>query len=227
MLSNSKPVSEGTVIMAESQYAGRGQQQNKWHSSDGKNLTFSLLLNPVFLPVVNQFDLTRAISLGVYDALEPLLGEGLKIKWPNDIYFRDNKLGGILIENVLQGEKIKQSVIGIGLNINEDDFPAWVPNPISVKQILQRDEDKMQILFDICSHIEGWYLKLKAGHLDDIRSAYLKRLYWLNQQRKFRSAGEVFEGAIKGVKNNGLLVVKNNFETELEFTFKQIEFLNR
>jgi BirA family biotin operon repressor/biotin-[acetyl-CoA-carboxylase] ligase len=226
-LSNSKPLPEGTVIMAERQYAGRGQQQNRWHSSDSKNLTFSLLLNPVFLPVSNQFDLTRVISLGVYNALEPLTGEGLKIKWPNDIYFKDNKLGGILIENVLQGAQIKQSVIGIGLNINEEDFPAWVPNPVSVKQILQRDEDIKAILFDICSHIEAWYLKLKAGRYEEIRRAYLNSLYWLNQKHSFRSNNEVFEGMIKNVKNEGLLVVEDNFETTSEFSFKQIEFLNR
>ena len=95
LVANSKPVPEGTVIMAESQYAGRGQQQNGWHSEPGKNLTFSLLLNPAFLAVTDQFDLTRVVSLGVYDALEPILGNNLKIKWPNDIYYGDKKLGGI------------------------------------------------------------------------------------------------------------------------------------
>jgi BirA family biotin operon repressor/biotin-[acetyl-CoA-carboxylase] ligase len=89
LLSNSKPLPEGTVIMAESQYAGRGQQQNKWHSEPGKNLTFSILLTPAFLAVSDQFDLNRVVSLGVYDALFPYLGEKLKIKWPNDIYYDD------------------------------------------------------------------------------------------------------------------------------------------
>ncbi len=226
ILTNTKPV-EGTVIMAESQYAGRGQQQNKWHSEPRKNLAFSILLNPSFLPVSNQFELTRVVSLGVYDALKPLLGDGLKIKWPNDVYYNDSKLGGILIENLVQGTKIKHSVIGIGLNINQTDFPAWVPNPASVKQILQRDEDKLAILSDICGHIEGWYLKLKGGRADEIHNAYLRILYWLNQPGKFRSNGETFEGTIKNVRDNGLLVVENNLNSELEFSFKQIEFLNK
>lgn len=226
ILSNSKPV-EGTVIMAESQYAGRGQQQNRWHSEPGKNLAFSILLNPAFLPVADQFDLTRVVSLGVYNALKPLLGDTLKIKWPNDVYYNDSKLGGILIENILQGQKIKHSVIGIGLNINQLDFPEWVPNPVSVKQILQRDEDLKAILLDICSHIEAWYLKLKAGKTDEIRHTYLSILYWLNQRRQFRSNGETFEGTIKSVKDNGLLVVEDNLNTELEFNFKQIEFINK
>jgi BirA family transcriptional regulator, biotin operon repressor / biotin---[acetyl-CoA-carboxylase] ligase len=227
MLSNTLPVPEGTVIMAESQFAGRGQQQNKWHSDAGKSLAFSILLNPTFLPVGNQFDLTRIVSLGVFGALEPLLGEGLKIKWPNDVYFDDRKLGGILIENILQGTRIKHAVTGIGLNINQDDFPAWVPNPISVKQILQSDEDLIRILSDICKHIEAWYLKLKAGRFDEIRQAYLAILYRLNQPQKFSSNGEVFEGTIRNVKNDGLLVVENNMANQLEFNFKQIEFLNK
>jgi BirA family biotin operon repressor/biotin-[acetyl-CoA-carboxylase] ligase len=92
LLSNSKPLMEGTVIMAENQYAGRGQHQNGWHAEPGKNLTFSLLLKPHFLPVIEQFDLIRAVSLGVFDALQPILGDKLKIKWPNDIYYADFKL---------------------------------------------------------------------------------------------------------------------------------------
>ena len=226
-LSNSKPLPEGTVIMAESQYAGRGQQQNRWHSDAGKNLTFSILLKPSFLAISDQFDLTRAISLGVYDALYPLLGEGLKIKWPNDIYYNDMKLGGMLIENAIQGSQIKHSIIGIGLNINQDNFPENVPNAASIKQILQRDYDLRQILSDICSHIEAWYLKLKAGQVDVVRKEYLSRLYWLGQNKRFRCATGDFEGIVKDVLNNGLLVVKNSFETELTFNFKEIEFLNK
>jgi BirA family biotin operon repressor/biotin-[acetyl-CoA-carboxylase] ligase len=218
---------EGTVIMAESQYAGRGQQQNKWNSEPGKNLTFSLLLYPTFLPVTNQFDLTRIISLGVHDALEPILGGRLKIKWPNDIYYGDKKLGGMLIENSLQGSQIKQSIIGIGLNVNQAQFPDWVPNPASVKQILQQDYDLKTLLSDICRNIEAWYLNLRAGKIKFIRESYLKQLYWLNEQHSFRSNFEIFEGRITGVRDAGLLLVENNKGIETEFNFKEIEFLNK
>jgi len=227
LLSNSKPLPEGTVIMAESQYAGRGQQQNKWHSEPGKNLTFSILLMPSFLPVLQQFDLTRAVSLGVIDALEPLLGDKLKIKWPNDIYYDDNKLGGILIETHLQGDRIKDAIIGIGLNINQQQFDAGAGNAISVKQILQKDYDLRALLLEICGHIEGYYLKLKAGKFLFVRNAYLNRLYWLNQARDFRSNGEVFNGTIIGVKDEGLLIVENTNWGKREFSLKQIEFLNK
>jgi len=226
LLSNSKPLIEGTVIMAENQFAGRGQHQNGWHAEPGKNLTFSLLLKPAFLPVSNQFDLVRAISLGVFDALCPLLGERLKIKWPNDIYYADYKLGGMLIENLIQGNQIKNAVIGIGLNVNQEQFPANLPNPVSVKQILQQDYDLKALLSEICRHIEGYYLNLKAGKVSFVRDAYLKRLYWLNEYRHFKTKTTTFNGTIAGVKDNGILVVKNNIGEEREFSLKEIEFLN-
>ncbi|WP_183561839.1 biotin--[acetyl-CoA-carboxylase] ligase [Mucilaginibacter sp. SP1R1] len=226
LLSNSKPLPEGTVIMAESQYAGRGQQQNKWHSEPGKNLTFSILLTPTFLPVLNQFDLTRVVSLGVFDALQPYLGDKLKIKWPNDIYYEDRKLGGILIETHLQGSQIKNAIIGIGLNINQESFLPGAGNAISLKQILHRDYDLRTILSEICGHIEAYYLNLKAGKFLFVRDTYLSRLYWLNQQKRFKANDAVFEGIIRNVKDEGLLVVEDN-NGQQEFSLKQIEFLNK
>ncbi len=212
--------------MAESQYAGRGQQQNRWHSEPEKNLTFSLLLNPGFLPVTQQFDLTRAISLGIINALKPLLGTQLKIKWPNDIYYADGKLGGILIENLLQGNQIKNSVIGIGLNINQGSFPLEVPNAMSLKQILHRDYDLKFLLSEICKNIEAAYLNLKAGRFELVRKAYIERLYWLNEDKMFKSNNRVFRGSIKNVKDDGLLIVNNGVLDE-EYNFKGIEFLNK
>jgi len=226
LLSNSKPLPEGTVIMAESQYAGRGQQQNKWHSEPGKNLTFSILLTPSFLAVSDQFDLNRVVSLGVYDALFPYLGEKLKIKWPNDIYYEDRKLGGILIETHIQGTYIKDAIIGIGLNINQENFEPGAGNAISLKQILHRDYDLKTILSEICSHIEAYYLNLRAGKFLFVRNTYLSRLYWLNQVKRFKSNDQVFDGVIKNVKENGMLVVENN-NGQQEFSLKQIEFLNK
>ena len=226
ILSKSTPLIEGTVIMAENQYAGRGQQQNGWHADPGKNLTFSLLLKPFFLPVPAQFDLIRVISLGVFDALEPLLGQKLKIKWPNDIYYADSKLGGILIENIVQGGQIKNSIIGIGLNVNQDSFPPHLPNAVSITQILHTDYDLKTLLSDICRNIEAWYLKLKTGKISLVRNTYLDRLYWLNENKNFKTGDTAFTGIIKGVRDNGLLVVKNNNEEELEFSLKEISFVH-
>jgi len=211
--------------MAESQYAGRGQQNNRWHSDPGKNLTFSLLLKPSFLPVTQQFDLTRVVSLSIIKALEPLLGNNLKIKWPNDLYYNDKKLGGILIENILQGSQIKNSVIGVGLNINQEVFPLDVPKAVSVKQILHRDYDLKFILSEICKNVEATYLSLKSNRFEDIRNAYMARLYWLNEDKMFKAKGLVFNGKIIDVKENGFLIVTNGSEAS-EYNQKEIEFLN-
>ena len=226
ILSNSKPVPDGTVIMAETQYAGRGQRDNTWHAEPGKNLTFSLLLKPGFLSAQQQFDLTRAVSLGVYDALYPLLRDSLKIKWPNDIYYGDKKLGGMLIENILQGSQIKNAIIGIGVNVNQENFPDNATNATSIKKILQRDYELKNILAEICNHIEAYYLHLKAGRFEYVRNIYLSRLYWLNEERQFKSNGQVFEGVIKNVKDNGLLVI-DQMGGEQAYNLKEIEFLNK
>ena len=211
--------------MAESQYAGRGQQQNRWHSEPGKNLTFSVLLKPSFLSVSLQFDLTRVISLGIINALEPFLGEKLKIKWPNDIYYADKKLGGILIENVLQGSQIKNSVIGVGLNINQEIFPLEVPGAVSVKQILHRDYDLKFILSEICKNLEAVYLSLKSGRYDAVRIAYRERLYRLNEEKYYRFEEHIFEGRITGVTDEGLLLMDAG-GVEKKYNLKEIEFLN-
>jgi len=225
-LANSTPLTEGTVIMAESQYAGRGQQQNKWHSEPGKNLTISILLKPAFLPVTQQFNLNLAISVGIINALIPVLGTGVKIKWPNDVYFNDKKLGGVLIENIIQGQIIKNSIVGIGLNVNQTEFADWVPNPTSVKQILQKDYDLKNLLSDICAYIEAAYLVLKAGNIDRLKTFFMQNLYWRDELHPFKTAEGVFDGIITDVTQAGQLAVSIDNELRL-YSFKEIEFLNK
>src|SRR6476659_5800909 len=122
LLSNSKPLIEGTVIMAEYQTAGRGQKGNVWKSEKGANLTFSILLRPSFFNVNQQFQFNKAVSLGISDVLIEILGKEAKIKWPNDVYFNNQKLGGILIENTIKGNFLKESIVGIGLNANKNQL---------------------------------------------------------------------------------------------------------
>jgi BirA family biotin operon repressor/biotin-[acetyl-CoA-carboxylase] ligase len=224
LVSNSKPLPEGTVIMAEDQYAGRGQQQNRWFTEAGKNLSFSILLKPIFLLLNDQFALTQAISLGVAKALAHVTGEGIKIKWPNDIYFNNRKLGGILIENMVQGSQIKNSIIGIGLNINQEQFPNYLPNATSLRQILHKDYDLKALLSEICGHIEAYYLQLKAGKASELNHDYLSYLFGLNEPRNFKSNGRLFTGSITGVSPLGLLKIKTE-QAENEYNLKEVEFL--
>jgi BirA family biotin operon repressor/biotin-[acetyl-CoA-carboxylase] ligase len=224
IVANSTPLPEGTVIMAEYQTAGKGQQQNGWHSEAGKNLTFSLLLFPLFLSPENSFSLIAAVSLGVIKPLQKILGEHVRIKWPNDIYFGQKKLGGILIENVLSGQTIKHSVIGIGINVNQESFPAHLPNPVSVIQVVQQKSALKEVLSQICSGIEHYYLALKAGKFAEIKQEYLDNLYGFEKELYFKANDEVFKGEIFTVNHNGLLGVKKEKET-LFFDLKQIKFI--
>ena len=223
-LAKSAPLPEGTVILAEHQFAGRGQINNAWDSEPGKNLTISILLSPSFLAPDKQFMLNKAISIGINDVLMEIVGEGVKIKWPNDIYVHDQKLGGILIENIIQGANWKHAIVGIGLNINQTDFPAHLKNATSVKQITGHDQDIRLLLNEICKNVEARYLQLKALKFDAINKSYLDLMYRLNEMHIFRTEGTEKQGKIVSVDDNGLLNVDflGNHRT---FGFKEIEFV--
>jgi len=225
LVSKSEPLPEGTVIMADNQFAGRGQQQSSWQSEPGKNLTFSVYLKPGFLPVQKQFLLNMAVSVALNDALTAFTGLGFKIKWPNDIYFGQQKLGGILIENLLSGSSYKTGIIGIGLNINQVEFSeALKKNAISLSQILHKNVNLIALLAVICSHIESKYLKLRANNYPFLQSDYLKKLFWFNEIGRFSHDGEIFEGVITAVSEQGLLVI-NRDGLEKAYNFKEVEFL--
>lgn len=223
LLTNSTPPPEGTVIMAENQYSGRGQVQNKWFAEPGKNLTVSFLLCPTFVKAVDQFDLNRAVSLGVADFASHFLGSKVSIKWPNDIYWEDNKLGGILIENFLSGSHLKQSVVGIGLNINQSHFPE-ATKATSFKLIKNEEYLLQNCLNALCVYLEARYLQLKNNAMEKINKDYLYRLYRLNVRDLYRANGEVFYGEIVGVSQCGQLQVDINNEVK-SFSFKEIEFI--
>lgn len=226
MVSKSEPLPEGTVIMADNQFAGRGQQENVWHATAGLNLTFSIFFKPVFLPIDKQFMLNIAVSTGINKALQQIVPEGIKIKWPNDIYFGDRKLGGILIENTLSGNCYKSSIVGIGINVNQGEFGGdHSKKAISLCKILQADVNLIELLRDICKGIEVEYLKLKSGNYSVLLSEYIKGLYKFNEEAAYRQGPVVFKGRIVDVTELGQLILEagGNFK---RFNFKEIEFLN-
>ena len=226
LLSKSEPLPEGTVIMADDQFAGRGQQGNVWNAESGKNLTISILLKPSFLPLSKQFLLNMAVSVGVNKVLFKYLGNDVKIKWPNDIYYKDKKIGGILIENTIVGLTIKSSIIGIGLNVNQQHFPTQLTDlATSLSRILQENVNLELILAEICSHIEVAYLHLRAGKDSIIKDEYIKNLFKIDIQSRYRQNGEVFEGMITGVTEQGLLNVMIAGRL-VQFNFKEIEFIH-
>lgn len=224
LLSNSKPLLEGTVIMADHQYAGRGQNLNVWESEAGKNLTISIYLKPGFLAVNEQFDLNKAISLGIIDCLNKVLGESCKIKWPNDIYFHDKKIGGILIENVTKGYNLKESVIGIGLNVNQINFPNQLSRVSSISKVLHKDYKLEKLLAQICENIESRYLQLKAGKKELLANDYKNNLFRLNEEHSFEIENKIVLGTIKGVTTIGKLLLQVDKEL-IKLDLKEVKFI--
>ena len=225
LLSKSKPI-EGTVISAHHQSAGKGQIGSSWFVEPGKNLTLSLILQPHFLPIPRQFLLNQAVSLAVVDFLRHFISKDIvRLKWPNDIYIGDKKSTGILIQNTISGSKLQNTVVGLGININQTNFPASLPNPTSLALATGKDDYSLdelkQILF---FYLESRYLQLKAGQWEQLNEAYHHTLYMLNENKLFRSAtGDTFKGMITGVTEQGLLKVKT--ETGLQtFNLKEITF---
>ncbi|MGY3054458.1 BirA family biotin operon repressor/biotin-[acetyl-CoA-carboxylase] ligase [Pedobacter sp. UYEF25] len=226
LLSNSEPLAEGTVIMAAHQTAGRGQQGAIWESERGKNIMLSIYLSPKAIPLHKQFFLNIAVSLAVTRALNRFTKEPVKIKWPNDLYFQNKKLGGILIENTLAGTIIKSSIIGIGINVNQRSFSKSIASrTISLAAILGADIDLDEIVGEICVFMEKYYLLLLSKKYDILHRDYSESLYLRGQSSFFSENGQVFEGTITDVDDSGLLLI--DIENHLKkFNFKEVQFLH-
>ncbi len=215
-------LSEGTVIITPNQTAGRGQRGNSWETAAGMNLTFSILIKPTFLSVKNQFYLTIITSLAVTDFLKEQSVAEVRIKWPNDILVDKKKIGGILIENSVQQETIQQSIVGIGLNINQNNFS--IPTATSLAIVKNQDFDLNQSLNSLLENFEKKYLQLRSGELAKLKSEYLENLFGLGEPRSFISNGEEFEGTIEGVNENGELIVFSSNQKK-SYNLKEISFV--
>ncbi len=225
-LSKEVDVSNWTIVTAEYQTLGRGQMQTKWESEYGKNLIFSVLIKFDDLKVWNQFNLNCAISIGIFNALKEYKLPQLKIKWPNDIMSVNKKLGGILIENSLLNDKIYQSVVGIGLNINQDIYPDYLPKAVSMKQILKNDFDRDEILFQIVNSIKTQIDILNRGEFKTLHQNYENILFKKGKVQMFENKNHLkFIGQIIGVSKQGKLLVNLENESVMEYDFKEIKFI--
>ena len=216
---------EGDIILAQRQTAGRGQRGHTWESREGENLTFSLLLEPLFLPPSEQFLISECVALGVCDAL---LHYGIKaqIKWTNDIYIGDRKLAGILIEHKLQGSALARTVAGIGLNVNQKAFSDDLPNPISMAQATGREFDREEVLQTVATSRMARHEQLREGGAKELQADYHQRLYRLGQEHCYALPdGSRFRGIIRGVEPTGALRIENERGELLSFLFKEVEFV--
>ena len=156
---------EGFVVQTDFQTAGKGQMGNSWESESGENLLFSMLLYPQRVPTDQLFLISQIVSIGLKKALDNYV-DGITVKWPNDIYWNDKKLAGILIENSFQANKVK-TVVGIGLNVNQRKFVSNAPNPISLRQIVGKSINRAKLLEEICGNILDVYFKMSVAAIQD------------------------------------------------------------
>ncbi|WP_177204682.1 biotin--[acetyl-CoA-carboxylase] ligase [Hymenobacter arizonensis] len=199
--------SDGCTVITDFQTAGRGQRGNQWEASPSENLMLSVVWQPTFLAAAQQFRLSQAVALGVHDWAASLLGPDpkLKLKWPNDLYYGNQKLGGVLIENSLSGTKIQHSIIGIGLNINQQIFA--VPTATSIGQLTGRPYAREAVATRLLECLERRYLQLRAGQVGKLRQEYLRALYRYQEIHSFLIDGKQVSGQIVGVEDDGRLAV--------------------
>lgn len=214
----------GKVIVCDYQTGGRGQQGNIWESEKSKNLLFSLILIPDFLKVEQQFILSKLISISLIDCLKNFNIDA-KIKWANDIYVGNKKIAGILIENVISGNTLKSSVIGIGLNVNQTKFSEKLPNPTSISQINNKIYDIKIILNKLLDEIFNNYSKLIKKEFDYFDKKYLENLYLLNTESLFKHQNSLINGKITGINKYGQLEIIENNNRKIEVNFKEVEFI--
>ncbi len=213
---------EGLVVFTPHQFSGRGQKGTVWESEKGMNLTFSILLKPN-LVVHHQFLISKIVSIGLVSFLEDLGLIDLKIKWPNDIYCKDKKIAGILIENTLKEAKVNNSIVGIGLNVNQTIFQSE-NNPTSIALETGVKQNNLEdLLHRLLFFIEKSYTDLKMGKEAQINTNYLNNLYWINEFRSFRKGDQLIEGTILGIDSIGKLKIEINKEVET-FGLKEIVF---
>lgn len=220
-----KETADFTVVLAQNQYAGRGQMGTRWLSEPGKNLTFSILKKHKNLYARNQFGITMLSSLGVYKALNQFLIPDLHVKWPNDILSGPNKICGILIENMTSGQQVQASVIGIGLNVNQTDFGP-LEQVSSLKGIMGRAFDLEVVLQGILTHLQHSFGHLETRSAEEIRNDYESHLFRKDKPSAFRQEdGTLFMGFIRGVSDEGKLRVELENDEEVSFDMKEVQLL--
>ena len=220
----SKAAEEGTVVLAYHQEQGRGQMGNRWESEKDKNLTFSIILYPDFLSAADQFLLSEVISLGIFDFISSQV-EGVKIKWPNDMYVGDKKIAGILIENSVMGNSLFSSVAGIGININQNVFLSGAPNPVSLKQLTGKTYILEELAEKVTDSIFIWYKKLRSGQSEVINATYISNLFRRGEWSVFREQNRTFEARIVGIGEFGRLLTEDRSGKITGYMFKEVEFV--
>ena len=217
-------VEEFMTVVADFQTSGRGQRGNSWESEPYKNLLFSFVLFPEFLEARRQFLISQIISLAIKEELDTYTND-VSIKWPNDIYWKEKKICGILIENDLMGRNISRSIAGIGININQEEFHSPAPNPVSLYQITGKQYDIFEVLKNIMLRIQSYYCQLKKNDTLSIVAHYEKSLFRKEGMHRYKDTNGEFLARIVCVEPEGRLILEDEMQAKRRYMFKEVEYL--
>ncbi len=225
LFSLGKPA-EGTVVLSDFQEKGKGQVNATWESERGLNLLASFILYPV-IDMSDYFLLNQAMSLAVREAIAGFMpGPEVTIKWPNDILAGERKIGGILIENSIRGNQFAYSIVGTGINVNQDDFSSYKPEATSLRLETGNETPVERMLEALCATMNTWYAKLKSGDAAAIRKAYHDALFGKGASRVFLDNQSLarFEAVIAGVRDDGKLILRTADGRTRHAAFKEVAY---
>jgi BirA family transcriptional regulator, biotin operon repressor / biotin---[acetyl-CoA-carboxylase] ligase len=218
-----KKARHGEAIFALEQTAGKGQMGRQWTTRKGENIILSIVLETALLQPKALFSLSMAMALGSYDFMHQLAGDECSIKWPNDLYWRDRKAGGILIENSWKGTHWQIAIVGIGININQVVFAEGLRNPVSLKQITGKPLDLMEGVKQLCSSLENRWQQLLCGKEKELLSDYNAVLFARGTTVQLRAKNQVYSTVILGVNEAGELLTSDS--EERKFKVGEVEWL--
>lgn len=218
---------EGTLVWAFRQTAGMGLDKNTWESEPGKNLTFSFVLYPHFMAPDQQFRLNQSIVLGLMDLIRNVLplDQNISVKWPNDVYIGNRKVAGILIQNGVKGKRFEYSVIGIGLNVNQESFSPEIPNPVSLKMVSGKEYHLANLLLKAVQFLQARIERLMKGNYDELDKEYLENLFRYGIVQEYFLKGERIIARITGVSKYGQLLLEIPGERTIECDLKEVGFV--
>lgn len=223
---NTADLSNGEVFCAVSQTSGKGQRGNSWETEPGKNLTFSFFLNDLNVSISDQFAINYFVGLAIHRFLSPFVPDKnlLKLKWPNDIYYNNQKIGGILIENQVKNGGLSHSIIGIGLNINQEVFKVERATSIFIET--DEEYDIKEALGFLLKELNTAYLEFQKHVLADYKLLYMSKLMNINKIAKYWDNLDdcLIYGKIVDVRNDGILLLKVDNQVK-EYNLKEITFL--
>lgn len=213
----------GSVFFAHHQTGGKGQHGKSWSDEPGTNIILSAIIDCSFLPLTKQFQLSMAVALACFDFFNKYVPDAFLIKWPNDLYWRDRKAGGILIENQIRGTQWQAAVVGMGLNINQTSFPETLKNPVSLHQITGKKFDTTLLARELCVCLEIRYQQLRRGAFDALLADYNLHLYKSGETVRLKKENRAFYCRVREVNQLGELVVSEG--PQESFRFGEVEWV--